>query len=123
MAVMKRILEREGYRVRCADSLACARAMYTELRPDGIILGKEAKDGSGLDYCRELRGISDLPIMFCSGDRADELAAFRCGASDFLKMPYDYDVLKARIYVMLSGNARESPNNYGSRDTPKLPPE
>lgn len=104
MALTKRILERAGYFVRCADSLAVARALLIEFTPDGVILEKELPDGNGLEYCRELRKISSLPVMLFSGDKADELPALQAGASDYIKIPCDYDVMKARINIMLGSN-------------------
>jgi hypothetical protein len=41
-------------------------------------------------------------VLFVSFSKDDELQALRAGSSDFLKRPSDYDVLKARLNVMLN---------------------
>jgi DNA-binding response OmpR family regulator len=103
MDLIKRTLERAGYSVRCAGSLAGARELLAEYTPDGIVLEKNLPDGNGLDYCRELREKSVVPILFFSDSGEDELPALQTGANDFLKKPYDFEVLKARIGIMLCG--------------------
>ena len=101
MDITKKILERVGYSVRCAEGMAEAKELLAEYTPDVIILENDLTDGRGLDYCRELRGDNVAPIMFLSNDKSDELPSFKAGATDFLKKPFDYEILKARIGVML----------------------
>jgi DNA-binding response OmpR family regulator len=103
MELIRRMLERRGYSVRMAVGLAGAREWLDDMTPDGIILENELPDGSGLDYCRKLRKKSGVPILFVSGNREDELPALKAGANDFLKKPCDYDVMIARLGIMLNG--------------------
>lgn len=108
MEITKKILEREGYTVRCASGLAGAREQLIDFTPDGIVTESELPDGNGLCFCRELRSEIDVPIMLLSNIREDELPALQAGANDFLKKPFDYEILKARINVMLYGSAVRS---------------
>jgi CheY-like chemotaxis protein len=102
MDITKKILERAGFDVVCAAGLAEAKKqLHERAPPDGIVLENELPDGNGLDCCGELRRESSIPIMFLSSDREDELPSLRAGANDFLKKPFDYDVMKARLEVML----------------------
>jgi len=101
MDITKKILERAGYSVRCASEFRVAQELFMDFTPDGIILGDDLPDIKGLDYCRQLRGKSAVPIMFLSNTKDDELEALQAGATDFLKKPFDYNILKARISVML----------------------
>jgi len=101
MDITKRILERAGYSVRCASEFRAAQELFMDLTPDGIILGNDLPDIKGLDYCRQLREESAVPVMFLSNSKDDELEALQAGATDFLKKPFDYNILKARISVML----------------------
>jgi len=105
MDITKRILERAGYSVRCAIGFAEARKLLTEFEPDGIVLENDLPDGHGIEYCRELRENSAAPIMFFSNTKEDELPALLAGATDFLKKPFDYDVMKARIGVMINNKS------------------
>ena len=101
MDLTKKILERAGYSVRCAVGITDAQEQLMDFAPDGIILESDLPDGKGLDFCCELRKESDIPIMFLSNDKEDELPALEAGANDFLKKPFDYAIIKARINVML----------------------
>ena len=103
MDLIARTLERDGYLVRSVGSIAGARELLAEFSPDGIILENRLPDGSGLEYCRELRNACSTPIMFFSGDNADELPALQSGANDFMRKPYKNEIIKARINVMLNG--------------------
>jgi DNA-binding response OmpR family regulator len=105
MDLTRRILERAGFSVRLATGMAGAREWLAEYTPDGIVLASDLPDGNGLDYCRELRASSGIPIMFTSGDREDELPALKAGANDFLRKPCDYGVMIARLGLMLNGRA------------------
>ena len=102
MDVNKRILERAGYSVSCAIGIGGAREMLEEFTPDGIILASDLPDGSGLDYLLELLAESGIPVIFLSDDRNDEVTALNAGAYDFLRRPFDYEVLKTRIELMFS---------------------
>ena len=102
MEKTKKILERSGYSVRSAVDIAEARKQLMDYIPDGVILENELSDGNGIEFCRELRETSDVPVMFLSGCKDDELTALQVGADDFLKKPFDYDVLKARLKIMLN---------------------
>ena len=109
MDLTKRILERAGFTVRCAVGLDGAQEQLSDYTPDGIILGNELPDGCGFDYMREQLAEKGIPVMFLSNSRDDELAALNAGANDFLKRPYDYEVLVTRINRMLSSPAVSEP--------------
>ena len=108
MDITKRILERAGYSVCCASEFRAAQELLMDLTPDGIILGNDLPDIEGIYYCRQLRGESAVPIMFLSNIKDDELEALQAGATDFLKKPFDYNILKARISVMLKSKVAVS---------------
>lgn len=104
MDITKRILERAGYSVQCAVGLAGARERFMDFMPDGILLDNDLPDGKGIDYCRELRKEITIPIMIFSNVREDEVSALQAGANDFLKKPYDLDVMMERLKIMLKTN-------------------
>ena len=106
MEITGKILERAGYIVHCAVGVAGAQEQLIDRTPDAIILDSELPDGSGLDLCGKLCDQYDIPIIFISANKDDELPALQAGAYDFLKKPYNYDILKTRIGIML--NAKSS---------------
>jgi diguanylate cyclase (GGDEF)-like protein len=70
--------------------------------PDAVIINAMMSGVSGFDLCRMLRTIprwQDLPIIFVS-DKAGidaRVAAFRCGADDFLVKPVAPEELLTRV--------------------------
>ena len=102
MDITKRILERDGYTVKCAAGLAGARELLMDFSPDGIVLENDLPDVKGLDCCRELHQKTAAPIIFISNDKDDELPALQAGANDFLKKPFDYEIMKARLNLILN---------------------
>lgn len=102
--VFKKILERDGYNVYSVVDLAQARDMLEQITPDGVILESELPDGSGIDFCKELRESYSGPILFQSWTGDDESLSANAGASDFLKLPFDMDIARSRIRAMMDGD-------------------
>jgi DNA-binding response OmpR family regulator len=104
------ILTRRGYRVREASNLAEARAAVAEEEPDAIILDIMLPDGSGLDFLRELRCGSRVPVLMLTalGTSADIARGLREGGDDYLAKPYDLNVFLARVEALLR-RARQMP--------------
>jgi CheY-like chemotaxis protein len=115
MDINKRILERAGYSVNCAFGLSDAREHFEGSKLDGIILANSPPDGHGLDYLCEIRKSKSTPVVFVSDNRDDEVVALQAGANDFLKKPYDFDVLITRIELML-GKGGEADPKWRSND-------
>ena len=106
MDITKRILERAGYAVRCAIGVGGAKEILADYSPDGIVMECDLPDSNGLEFCVELRSKYLVPIMFLSNDKGDELLSLLAGATDFLKKPFDYDIMTTRLGVMLNSKAK-----------------
>ncbi len=107
-------LERLGYRVSLARTLAEARAALSDraLRLDAMLLDLHLPDGSGLDLLRELRGgaaTRALPVMVLTAEAAEHVLgeAEDLGAT-LLTKPFSPTKLTARIAGML-GDAPPPP--------------
>jgi len=89
---LRLILEREGYTVSLASSVAEARAL--PYRADAYLVDVKLPDGTGIDLLRWLKANdSDAPVVMISGHGtiADAVEATRAGAFDFLEKPLSRD--------------------------------
>ena len=89
---LRLILEREGYSVTTARTLAEAKTQAD--RADALLVDVRLPDGSGIDLLRQMRD-RDLPApaIMISGHAtiADAVEATRAGAFDFLEKPLSRD--------------------------------
>jgi signal transduction histidine kinase/ligand-binding sensor domain-containing protein/DNA-binding response OmpR family regulator len=74
--------------------------------PDLIISDIVMKGLNGLDLCRTLKEdstVSHIPIILLTGTTSDEmqLKGMESGADDYIKKPFDKDILQARVSSIL----------------------
>ena len=86
-----------------ALTLKDARERMVEATPAAIVLDIMLPDGSGLDFMRELRQESNIPVLLLTGLTASEdiIQGLSAGGDDYLTKPYDFNVLLARIAALL----------------------
>ena len=113
-------LERLGYRVSLARTLAEARSALDDRHAplDALLLDLHLPDGSGLDLLRELRGAGAtrrLPVIVLTAEGDERVLgeAEQLGAA-LLTKPFSPSKLTARISAMLDDGplpppAREDP--------------
>src|SRR5262245_66624014 len=83
--LLSRFLLSEGYRVTTADTAADARAKLGGLRFDLLILDVMMPGQTGLEFARELRITSNVPILMLTarGEAESRIAALESGADDY----------------------------------------
>ncbi len=96
-------LEREGFDVIVARDGAEALRLFPESRADVILLDLMLPKLSGLDVCRAVRAVSDVPIIVVSakGEEVDMVLMLEIGADDYVTKPYRLRELVARIRAVL----------------------
>ena len=57
-----------GYEIVQAYHLAEARRLLADSHPDLVLLDINLPDGSGLDFCRELKKDSEVPVIFLTAN-------------------------------------------------------
>jgi len=85
-------------------TIAEAREKIRSAAPGAFILDIKLPDGSGLDFCRELRsaGYTAPVLMLTANDtELDMVAGFQTGADDYVTKPFSLAVLRARIDALL----------------------
>jgi len=100
----KKILEREGYALRQAYTLAEARKIMEEEQPRAIVLDIQLPDGSGLKFLHELREASNtVPVLVLTamGTKEDVVRGLESGGDDYLSKPYDPLEFLKRVQALL----------------------
>lgn len=98
-----RALERDGHRVRVAESVAQARLEIAACVPEILVLDLALPDGTGIDLCRALRTEgSRFPILLLTahGEVRRRVAGLDAGADDFLAKPFAVAELRARVRAL-----------------------
>ncbi|WJV63802.1 two-component system response regulator KdpE [Pectobacteriaceae bacterium CE70] len=100
---VRNALESEGCRVFDAETLQRGLIEAATRKPDLIILDLGLPDGDGIDYIRDLRQWSTIPVIVLSArtDEQDKIAALDEGANDYLTKPFGIGELMARVRVAL----------------------
>lgn len=101
--VLRTGLKSRGYDVRAAaDGLAGWEA-FTDWHPDLVITDLAMPNVHGLELCRRLRRISQVPIIVLSakGEEKTKVEALDIGADDFVTKPFGIDELLARVRASL----------------------
>lgn len=86
----------------CQDFNAVT-AEFERMQPHLVILDIHLPYFDGYHWCRELRKISTVPVLFLSAisDNLNQVMAMSLGADDFIAKPFDADVLVAKLLAML----------------------
>jgi two-component system cell cycle response regulator len=98
--LLTRQLQRAGYSVQHASTMAAARELFHQRSWDLAILDRGLPDGDGIELCSELRQCSPhgYILMVTGNDSADaKLEGFQHGADDYVTKPFQLEELLARI--------------------------
>ncbi|MCA9936470.1 MAG: response regulator transcription factor [Ardenticatenaceae bacterium] len=101
---LQRGLSFEGYRVDVAADGATALDLARENLPDLVLLDIMLPgDMDGIEVCRNLRTVSDIPILMLTAKESveDRVAGLDAGADDYLVKPFAFNELLARVRALL----------------------
>ena len=112
-------LELNGYTTPTAATLEEAWIIIRSNHIDIIILDIMLPDGSGFQFCEELREVSDIPVLFLTalGEKNNLIKGLSLGGDDYLVKPYDLYEMLARIEALLR---RAKRHNGGSPEHRRL---
>lgn len=101
---LKEGLEREGYTVICKANGQEGVEYAKRNNPHLIILDIRLPDGSGFDFCRNIRQLKlRQPILMLTArrDEVDKVLGLEMGADDYVTKPYGLQELRSRIRALL----------------------
>lgn len=117
--VMRTTLAAQGYTVIEASGGEEALAKIRGTHADLILLDVNMPGIGGLDACREIRAVSDVPIIMLTvrNSERDKVLALDAGADDYVVKPFGVQELLARIRAALRRSApTDNPPAFQSGD-------
>ncbi len=116
---VKYALEQEGFNVDIAKDLKEARDNISNNNYNIILLDVMLPDGTGYDLCKEIRNISEVPIIFLTAcdEEVNIVMGLDIGGDDYMTKPFRIRELISRIKAVLR---RKSNNNEDNKKVLKL---
>ncbi|MDP6571997.1 MAG: response regulator transcription factor [Rhodospirillales bacterium] len=96
-------LHENGILVATACDAADARVKLASLEFDLIVLDVMMPGESGLEFCKDLRRKSTVPILMLTamGEPEDRIAGLESGVDDYLSKPFEPRELLLRVHSIL----------------------
>jgi two-component system response regulator RegX3 len=100
---LSRGLTLEGFVVVDAADIKSAREKLRATTPDLVLLDVMLPDGSGVDFCQEIRRDAGTPVIMVSAksEELDIVLGLEFGAADYVTKPYRLRELVARMRAVL----------------------
>lgn len=101
--LIKLYLEKEGYSTTVAQNGAEAVKKFKEEAPSMVILDIMMPEMDGWQVCREIRRISNIPIIMLTakGETFDKVLGLELGADDYMVKPFEPKELVARVKAVM----------------------
>ncbi|HEX4194291.1 MAG TPA: ActR/PrrA/RegA family redox response regulator transcription factor [Stellaceae bacterium] len=97
---LARAMERRGFVVQTAESVAAGTRLASERAPAFAVVDLRLGDGSGLDVVKVIRGsrpAARIVMLTGYGNIATAVAAVKAGAVDYLPKPVDADAVERAL--------------------------
>ena len=103
-------LSAQDYQFEQCRLLSEARKRLSESRKDLILLDVSLPDGNGIDFLREIRKSSQVPVLLITVNNMelDIVTGLNAGANDYITKPFSLMVLRARVAVWLRSKPKET---------------
>ena len=103
LELVERHLSRYGYLTGRIEDYSRIREEFLQKKPDLVLMDINLPFYDGFYWCREIRSLSNVPIIFISarGSEMDQVMALEHGGDDYIIKPFSLDVLAAKIRSVL----------------------
>jgi len=122
VALVRYILEREGYEVAVARDGVEGLDLAREFQPDLVVLDLNMPRMDGVEMCRRLKLEQNASVIFLTvhTERTAVARGYRAGADDYMVKPFELDDLLVRIKALLG---RREQGQTGAAAAPSPPDE
>ncbi|MFM8320275.1 MAG: response regulator transcription factor [Chloroflexota bacterium] len=109
-------LRKAQYEVAVAHDGPRALQLAGSFAPDLVLLDLMLPGMDGLDVCRALRKVSDVPVIMITArdDEVDRVVGLELGADDYVCKPFSVRELLARVKAVLRRTAPGDPLQAGA---------
>jgi two-component system, OmpR family, KDP operon response regulator KdpE len=101
--VLRTSLSSQGYDIRVANDGETALEIMKDWTPGLVITDLSMPNMDGLELCRRLRAVTQIPIIILSvrGQERIKVQALDAGADDYVTKPFGMEELLARVRANL----------------------
>ena len=94
---------KQGYELDIARTIKEADALWSDPGYDLLVLDVSLPDGCGFDFCKKVRQVSKVPIIFltASDEEVSIIMGLDMGGDDYITKPFKLGVLVSRINALL----------------------
>ena len=106
VTLIKYNLEKEGFKVFCAETGEEALKIIKEKTLDVVILDWMLPDFSGIEVCRQIKKdkkLKNIPVLILTakGEPDDKIKGLEVGADDYVTKPFNNKELLLRIKSLI----------------------
>ncbi|MFF2501240.1 response regulator transcription factor [Peribacillus sp. NPDC058075] len=102
--LMETVLHKEGIaNIVTAGTIAEGWAKFQKFDPSLVLLDIMLPDGEGYDLCKQIREVSNVPILFLSAkdEEIDKLLGLAIGGDDYITKPFSPKEVAYRVKAQL----------------------
>lgn len=95
--------KKQGFELNIARTLKEADALWVDGRYDLLVLDVSLPDGTGFEFCKRVRQVSKVPIIFltASDEETSIIMGLDMGGDDYITKPFKLGVLVSRVNALL----------------------
>lgn len=96
-------LKKQGFELTVARTLKEADSLWSDGKYDLLVLDVSLPDGTGFEFCKKVRQISKVPIIFltASDEETSIIMGLDIGGDDYITKPFKLGVLVSRVNALL----------------------
>lgn len=117
-SILRGYIEKYGYQAVRVQDFGDVKGAFVAERPDLVMLDINLPQFDGFYWCRQIRTVSNVPIIFLSArvGEMNQVMAIENGGDDYITKPFNLDVVMAKIKSALRRAYGEYAGQTGGDD-------
>ena len=95
--------KKQGFELVVTRTLKEADSLWVDGKYDLLVLDVSLPDGTGFEFCKKVRQVSKVPIIFLTAadEEMDIIMGLDIGGDDYITKPFKLGVLVSRVNALL----------------------